>query len=203
MASQAKREDIERRITVCQEYARLWEEFFKCFGTGDLQQRKILDQDEVRFQKIVSELARQQFRFGFFMGDRFSDGDKIVDILERAENLRTIQAMPDANFSKLEVDWPQVFINMHRAVGRLMRELPPEELEEEEDGKGKKKKKKGEKTLPKATSRSMTQGAPGPAAPAPQVPAGPKLGAPSPGGPPRLGVPRPGTGPMPPRPKGP
>lgn len=186
MASKdSKREDIERRIAICQEYARLWEEFFKCFGTGDIQQRKILDADETRFQKLITEIARQQFRFSYFMGDKFGDGEKIIDILERAESLRAIQAMADANFSKLEVDWHQVFINMHRAVGRLMRELPPEEPEEEErDGK-----KKG-KALPKAIA------APKVAAPAP-APA-----APGAGGPPKLGAPRPGA-PAPPRPKGP
>jgi hypothetical protein len=39
MASQAKVEDIQQRIAVCQEYALLWEELFKTFGSGDLAER--------------------------------------------------------------------------------------------------------------------------------------------------------------------
>ena len=187
--------DIERRIGICQEYAATWEEFFKCFGTGDIRERRIFEQDEVRFQKIVVELAHQQFRFSSFMGDKFGDGEKIIDVLERAESLAAIREMPEANFSKFEIDWHQVFISMHRAVGRLMHELPPEEPEEEEeeDAKGKKKRKKKRKSKP-----PPKKAAPRHAPPKLGAPGAPKLGA---LGAPRLGVPKPPSGP--PRPKGP
>lgn len=190
MVSQARREDIERRIAVCQEYAALWQEFFTMFGTADFAERRILEQDEAHFAKVVTQLAEQCFRFCFYMGDKFGDGDKIIDILERAEGLRVLQEMPEANFSKLEVDWHTVFINMHRAVGRLMRELPPEESEEEVDAKGKKKGKKATKTPPPTAAPPRPAAAPRPTAPRQGAPAPPKIGAPRPSG-------------VPPRPKGP
>jgi hypothetical protein len=190
MVSQAKREDIEKRIEICKQHADLWEEFFQFFGTGNFQERKILDQDESRFDKVMTELAKSHFRFCFFMGEKFGDGERVLDVLERAEGLRAIQAMPDANFGKLEIDWHTVFISMHRAVGRLMLELPPEEPEVEE-GKGKKKKGKA-KRVPKKAAKRAKAPAPRSAAPAP------KLGAP---GSPKLGVPK--MPPGPPRPKGP
>ncbi|MBN1477490.1 hypothetical protein JXA47_12110 [Candidatus Sumerlaeota bacterium] len=188
MARETKVEGIEKRIEICKEYASLWEEFFKCFGTGDLQERRIFDQDEVRFQKIITQLAHQKFRFVYYMGDKFTDGDKIIDVLERAENLHVLRDMADANFSKLEIDWHQVFIGMHRAVGRLMRELPLEEPEPEDDGKGKKKRGRGKR---KGGTPSGTKAKP-------RVPTAPKPGAPAV---PRLGVPKGPAGP--PRPKGP
>ena len=122
------------------------------------------------------------------MGNKFDDGERVLDVLERAEGLRAIQLMTEANFGKLEIDWHTVFINMHRAVGRLMHELPPEEPEGEE-GKGKKKKGKAKRAPKKAAKPAKV--------PAPR-PAAPKLGAP---GSPRLGVPK--IPPGPPRPKGP
>jgi hypothetical protein len=181
MAKESKVEEIEKRIEICKEYAALWEEFFKCFGTGDLQERRIFDQDEARFQKIIIELARQKFPFVYYMGDKFSDGDKIIDVLERAENLHVLRDMAEANFSKLEIDWHQVFIGMHRAVGRLMRELPLEEPEQEDDGKGKRKKGKGKKATPKPRGKTRA-----PSVPRPGAPAAPKLSVPKgPAGPPR------------------
>jgi hypothetical protein len=188
MVRQAKVEDIHKRVAICQEYASLWQEFFTTFGTGEFAERRILEQDEARFAKMLTKLATDHFRFCFFMGDKFGDGDKIIDVLERAENLRVLQEMPDANFSKLEIDWHNVFISMHRAVGRLMRELPAEEPEEEAaDAKGKKKGK------PKPLRPGATR------APSPRPPAAPPR--PAAPGPPKLGVPRPPSGP--PRPKGP
>jgi hypothetical protein len=189
MARETKVEGIEKRIEICKVYAALWEEFFKCFGTGDLQERRIFDQDEASFKKIISELAHQKFRFVYYMGDKFSDGDKIIDVLERAENLHVLKDMADANFSKLEIDWHQVFIGMHRAVGRLMRELPLEEPEEEDDSRGKKKKKKGKRATAKPKGKAAAK---------PRAPLAPKPGAPSA---PRLSVPKGPAGP--PRPKGP
>lgn len=191
MASQSKIEGIQKRIEVCQEYAHLWSELFKTFGTGGFHERKILDQDEVRFRKLVTELAKQHFRFGFYMAERFSDGDKILDILERLQDLRTVQEMSDANFNKLEVDWHTIFINMHRAVGRLMREMPPEEPEEEDNGGKKKKKGKG-LAAPRAGSGTGVSSA--------SPPPSPKMGPPG-GGPPRMGPPQPGSSmPGPPKP---
>lgn len=174
MATQSKRDDIQRRIEVCEKYASLWEEYFRMFGFADFREKKkILPQEETQFQKIIRDLARQQFRFSFFMGDKFGDGDKIIDVLERSESLRVLQEMQEANFQKLEVDWHQIFINMHRAVGRLTRELPVEEPEgeQEESGKGK-KGKKGAKTAPKRAP-SAPRAAPPTSPGAPKRPPGP------------------------------
>lgn len=178
MASQSKIDDIQQRVRVCEDYAKLWDEFFRYFGTPDFHDRRILDQDEARFAKLVTTLAKQQFSLSYFVGDKFSDGDKIIDILMQAESLKHLQQLNDANFSKFEIDWHSVFINMHRAVGRLERELPPEEPEEETNGK---KGKKGKK-VQKAKGPAM----PKPAAPKLGASAAPRLGAPKgPGGPPR------------------
>jgi len=174
-------EQIEERIAVCREYAAHWEEYFKCFGTNDIRDRKVTDQEENQFGKLSNLLARKLFRFTRYVGDKFSDSDDILELLQANESLRGMQDFSDANFSKTEVTWHQIFINMHRAVGRLTRELPAEEHIEGTD-------------TPPASGGSAPPPRGGP--PGPPRPGGalspPKLGGPTP--------PRPGTAPGAPKP---
>lgn len=185
MVSAAKVKDIQKRIEVCREYAALWEDFFKTFGTSDFPTRKIFDSDEQAFLQILTQLAMKRFRFCYYMGDTFGSGEQILDVLTQAQGLRHIQEMPEANFSKLEIDWHTIFIEMHRALGRLLRQLPSEKPEQAEAKPAKAKHRLGFKPAKKAAPPST-----------------PKISIPKAEG----GLPRPGAAPpklAPPKPKGP
>ncbi len=164
--------EIKRRAAFGQEFAVLWEKFFKCFGTGDLLERKITPEEDDEFEALVMRLATNIFRLSTLLGDHFDEGDKIIDILERAESITVIQNMAEANLSKLEIDWHNVFLSLHRAIGLLRRELPPEEQE-----KGMGEKPEGAKL--QATPSPAAAPAPQAAPATPRVaPAAPKLAAP-------------------------
>ncbi|MEQ8822691.1 MAG: hypothetical protein RLY93_20835 [Sumerlaeia bacterium] len=128
----AKAKDIlstENRILVVREYANLWQQFFTFFSE-DLRDRQITQQEEQEFQQIVSVLALNHYKFEVLSADVFKDAGKITDVLSQTVNLNHIKNLPDATFSKIQVDWHTLFLGMHKALGKLLNELPPKRLAE-------------------------------------------------------------------------
>jgi hypothetical protein len=114
---------IENRISVCRDYTKLWAEFFKFFAEG-LQDKKITEKDEAAFDKIVSLVALNHFKFTELVGDKFKDPDGILEVLTNAASLSNLKIMSEAQFSKLQVDWHTLFIEMNKCCGKLNAELP-------------------------------------------------------------------------------
>ncbi len=126
--------ELDEKIALCQEYTQRWGQFFNFFGDR-FEGRKITAKDEARFFHAMTELARKEFRFSFFMNSDFNDGEKILDILSRSVSLNNIHEMSESQMGKLQHDWHVLFIAMNKCLGRLMQRRPPEN--------GKKKKKRG------------------------------------------------------------
>jgi hypothetical protein len=115
----------ENRINVCRDYTKLWAEFFKFFAEG-LQDKKITEKDEVAFDRLISLLALNHFKFTELMGSRLKDPDAILDVLADAVSLSNLKAMSEAQSSKLQIDWHTLFIEMNKCLGKLNAELPAE-----------------------------------------------------------------------------
>jgi hypothetical protein len=114
---------IENRISVCRDYTKLWAEFFKFFAEG-LHDKKVTEKDEAGFDKIVSLVALNHFKFVELMGDRFKDPEGILEVLTNSVSLSHLKSMSEAQFSKLQVDWHTLFIEMNKCLGKLNAELP-------------------------------------------------------------------------------
>lgn len=142
---------IENKVNICKEYTHLWSEFFNMFADG-LHDRKITEEEEMRFQKYLTALSFNHFKFAELMADKFKDSEDIIDVLSSSVSLSHLKGLSEAQFSKLQIDWHTMFIEMNKCMGRLLNELPPQKIEELQthgrlklpsELKGTKKSKKG------------------------------------------------------------
>ena len=114
---------LENRIVVCREFIKLWMEFFRFFAE-DLTKKEITPQEEKGFFQIMTQLARKQFLFVEVMANVFDRGNDIMKVLDMAVSLAHIQNMQENTRAKLELDWHALFLDMNKALGRLLRQLP-------------------------------------------------------------------------------
>ena len=125
--------DPQYRLQVCQEYLRLWGDFFQ-FIDDDMREKNISPDDEKRLLQYVSALSAKQYIFAEIMGEDFKNADGLLNILNECVSCSYVKTLPEAHFSKLQNDWHSLFIEMNKCIGRIMR-----------DKHFKKKKKKTEK----------------------------------------------------------
>ena len=114
---------IENRITFCREYSKLWMKFFRFFA-ADIEDHEIKPEEEKAFFKVMTECTRKQFLFVELMGDTFDRGNDLTQVLCDAVSLAHIQGMDENGLAKIELDWHGLFLDMNKALGRLLRMVP-------------------------------------------------------------------------------
>lgn len=114
---------LENRISQCREFIQLWAKFFQFFA-DDIHERKIEPADEKAFFTAITLLARRHFLFTELMGEAFEGSAEVMDVLVASVSLSNIKAMDESTYSKLELDWHTLFLNMNVAMGRLLRKMP-------------------------------------------------------------------------------
>jgi len=115
---------LEERIALCEEFTQLWAKFFNFFGDG-FEGRKVTGEAEADFFRVMTDLARKQFRMAYFLGADLKSLDQITAILRTAVSLSNIQAMTESQFSKFQHDWHVLFIALNKCLGRLIAKRPP------------------------------------------------------------------------------
>jgi len=125
----AQSERLEKRIAFVQEYIKLWRQFFETFAEG-FENRKILKRDEEEFARILNSLAHHHYRFTAMSYPQMSGTDGILKVLCDVISLSHLKGISEAQLSKVQIDWHTIFIDMNKALGRLMalRPLTPEEI---------------------------------------------------------------------------
>lgn len=114
---------LEEKIAVCQEYTQLWASYFNFFGDG-FEGRKVTGEAEAQFFRIMTDLARKQFRLVHYIGDDLKNPEAILSILYTSVSLSNLQGMNEAQFSKFQHEWHIVFIALNKCLGRLMEKIP-------------------------------------------------------------------------------
>jgi len=128
-AGSAAAERLEKRIKFVQEYIKLWRQFFEMFADGFEGGRKILKRDEEKFARIVNSLAYHHYRFSAMVYPEMTGTEPILKVLSQTISLSHLKSLSEAQLSKIQIDWHTIFIEMNKALGRLMahRPLTPEE----------------------------------------------------------------------------
>lgn len=119
----------ENRIMVCREYAQLWQQFFQFFA-DELEDVQINEQMEKEFQQVMNILALNYYKFQQLSGEYMKDSETILKILSDAVSMSHLKATPEATLAKLRIDWHTTFIEMNKALGKLLALLPPKKLAE-------------------------------------------------------------------------
>jgi len=114
---------LEEKIAICEDYTQQWGKFFNFFGDG-FEGRKVTGETEAEFFRVMTDLARKEFRLIYFMEADFKSGDQITEILRSAVSLSNIQGMSEAQFSKFQYEWHVVFIALNKCLGRLIQQRP-------------------------------------------------------------------------------
>jgi hypothetical protein len=111
----------EKQIAYCQEYTRLWHQFFNFFADG-FENRKVTPESEVQFFQLMTELARRQYRLRFLLGSACPSDENILAILSEAVSLSNLQEMSEGQFLKFQYGWHVIFIDLNKALGFLVRD---------------------------------------------------------------------------------
>lgn len=123
MAAKVKKinvKDPEYRLQVIQEYLRLWAEFFQ-FIDDDIREKKITPDDEKRFFQHVTTLASHHLPLIEVAGEDMKKPEDMVNILNESVSLSYVKTLPDAHFSKLQVDWHELFLELNKCMGKLIK----------------------------------------------------------------------------------
>lgn len=114
---------LDNRIAVCQEYIAMWTNYFRLFA--DLNEKtEITPEAEKAFFQLSTQIARKHFHFVELMGDCFDKGGDIMNLLATGASLTVLQGMQEQTRGKFDLDWHTLFLEMNKALGRLLRMLP-------------------------------------------------------------------------------
>lgn len=119
---------MPNRIMVIQDYAGLWQQFFSFFAEP-LEGREFTPEEEEEFSKVVSLLALNHYKFQELTKAHFPDAGKVMDVLCEAVSLEHLREVPPASLSKFQVDWHTLFIGMNKALGKMLKEMSPKDLQ--------------------------------------------------------------------------
>jgi hypothetical protein len=117
---------LENRLAVCQQYTKLWHDYFRFFSE-ELRDRRITEEEEQAFFQMIYVLASNQFRFVELASPHFKEGGGILKVLTDTVSLQYIKQMSDAQYSQLLIEWHTIFIMMNKAIGKLKAEYAAQE----------------------------------------------------------------------------
>jgi hypothetical protein len=120
---------LENRYMICREYTELWQRYFQCF-CDDLGDKQITTEMETEFSNMVNILSLNHYKFSELCGDFMKDAGIILGTLEETPSLQAIRETSDASMSKLLVQWHTTFLDMNKALGKILSKMSPKQLEE-------------------------------------------------------------------------
>lgn len=118
---------IENRVRVCREYTELWQSYFQFFA-DDLAEVHITDEMETEYENIVNILALNHYKFQELCGEYMKDSGEVLKILAEGVSLDGIKSMPEATLSKMQVSWHTTFLEMNKALGKLLAQMSPKAI---------------------------------------------------------------------------
>lgn len=119
---------LQNRYHICREYTELWQTYFHFFSE-ELEDVVISDEMEMEFQNIMNVLALNHFKFSELCGVYMKDPMDILETMSQTPSLRTLQGLTESSLSKLMVEWHTTFIEMNKAMGKILSRMSPKELE--------------------------------------------------------------------------
>lgn len=120
---------IANRIKVCREYAELWQAYFQFFAELE-EDAQITEEMEAEFENVMNILALNHYKFQELCGAYMKDAEAVVKTLSETVSLEVMRTMPEATRSKLLVEWHRTFIDMNKALGKMLAKLTPKQLEQ-------------------------------------------------------------------------
>jgi len=112
------------RLSVLEDYIQLWNRFFRFFA--ETQNDIVANpRTEDEFLVVLRDLAYKVYSVGELCAEHFGDAGRILKLLTETKSLAGLKTMPELSFDKLQIEWHEIFLNLNKARGRMVRALPP------------------------------------------------------------------------------
>jgi len=107
------------RLQVVKDFAVLWKNLFQFFAEKE-PERKFTAQEEQAFEDTIQNITVNLFRFHEAVVPFMKNPtESVLKVLGDTPSLAAVHSMSDATFSKTQVDWHALFIEMNKALGKL------------------------------------------------------------------------------------
>ncbi len=121
--------ELTNRILVCREYADLWQTYFQFIGEDGLHEKEFTEEEEEEFQNILSLLSVNHYKFEQLCGPDMGSAGAVLKIIAETPSLEVVQKTPEATYGRLLVDWHIAFIDMNKALGRMLGRMTPKQMQ--------------------------------------------------------------------------
>lgn len=112
----------ERKLSRTKEFLDQWLIFHDLFLKSRAPE-SITREDEDRFLKVKSEIARRHQILMDFLQDDYVGGEPITELLRSTVNLRTISASAYEHYVQMESKWHNTFLSLNETLGHLRYKL--------------------------------------------------------------------------------
>lgn len=112
----------EMRMARAKEFLDLWLQYHDLFNKARGGE-DITREDEERFLRIKSELARRHVILMEFLGDDYIAAQPVTELLRSTVNLRTVSQSAREHFVRIETWWHDTFLRLNETMGNLKYQL--------------------------------------------------------------------------------
>lgn len=112
----------EMRMARAKEFLDLWLQYHDLFNKARSGE-DITREDEERFLRIKSELARRHVILMEFLGDDYIAAQPVTELLRSTVNLRTVSQSAREHFVRIETWWHDTFLRLNETMGNLKYQL--------------------------------------------------------------------------------
>ncbi len=112
----------EQKITRTKEFLDQWVVFHEMFVKARTDE-PITREEEDRFLKVKSDLARKHQILMEFLDKEYIDKEPITNILRATVNLRTVSQSAYDHYVRIETWWHNTFLALNESLGNLRYKL--------------------------------------------------------------------------------
>lgn len=109
---------MERKLSRTKEFLDQWLVFHELFSKTRLAE-EITREDEDRFLKVKSDVARRHQILMDFLKDDYIAGQPITELLRATVNLRTVSQSAYEHYVQMETQWNNTYLSLNETLGHL------------------------------------------------------------------------------------
>lgn len=110
----------EEKKKIIEDFSELWNVYFGFFSKS-IEEIIINEEQEKQFFEVQTKIASSLYAFAKVTETFFSGGNDILKLLSVTASLRHLSQLTDSQFSKYQVDWHGIYLDINKAYGLFVR----------------------------------------------------------------------------------
>ncbi len=111
---------FEEKKQIIQEFIELWNQYFSFFSTS-IEELILTEEREKQFFEVQSKIATRLYSLLKVTDTYFSGGKNILRLLSVTPTIKHLSQITDSQFSKYQVDWHSLYLDMNKVYGLFIR----------------------------------------------------------------------------------